>query len=582
MDPRDLLLGTWDYNKTGRAITVQKGPGTNSLTIAHPLVRGGAPCEIKDFIRSDDTVQYEGFSGRLVDGSEIWWDRGVTWTKISGEPADRVRVAAARPRSSSGVRTHSRADGCGHSSRPDPTAGVARAPAASNPGLAFSSRPNPIVSAARAPGASNPELASAAHLLITEADIASRGLEVEQFQARLEPEDKHRNQVREGTKIKVAKELRLGRWGDRLSEVPRIHHADRLTLFQDQSSYAHQSPAALSGYNSTVLGRYEVLAVPCRADLDSQWHMYGAADRRSPFFVLHAVALNVGESAHAHDFNEYSTSTGLNAGKYVRDMGRIFENVLMAAESLGIAHLVFFPFGMGAFMRNLELCDSQYAGGAHNSKNVQLRLNLCQCFAACLAKRWPFIVYLCLTASGDGGEADINTDCFVRAFSSAGIHRAALKVCLGADSLELAQELAMSGQTALVNGANRALIGNHWFSGGARRAIDENLHRRSWLLSAFAYALNDFSSTSSRPALRPAGPGDADALANRVRQLGGKLMPLRLHEADASHRVGGKGTAGGGDGKGAPPGGSASRHPPTMTSSLKGAGRSVAGPVSRH
>merc|ERR1711869_74519 len=64
-----------------------------------------------------------------------------------------------------------------------------------------------------------------------------------------------------------------------------------------------------------------------------------------------------------------------------------------------------------------------------------------------------------------------------------------------ADALiRLAQELAKSSpNVVLVNGANRRLIGNHWFGDHARRAIDENLHRRSWKMAALAYLLNDFS-----------------------------------------------------------------------------------------
>merc|ERR1712217_753515 len=60
------------------------------------------------------------------------------------------------------------------------------------------------------------------------------------------------------------------------------------------------------------------------------------------------------------------------------------------------------------------------------------------------------------------------------------------------DALELANELAMKPKdfghldvddqirkVGMLNGANNKLLGNHWFSHGARNAIDENLHRRS-------------------------------------------------------------------------------------------------------
>eukprot|EP00419_Tripos_fusus_P062755 CAMPEP_0172907818 /NCGR_PEP_ID=MMETSP1075-20121228/179587_1 /TAXON_ID=2916 /ORGANISM="Ceratium fusus, Strain PA161109" /LENGTH=62 /DNA_ID=CAMNT_0013765497 /DNA_START=44 /DNA_END=228 /DNA_ORIENTATION=- len=45
-------------------------------------------------------------------------------------------------------------------------------------------------------------------------------------------------------------------------------------------------------------------------------------------------------------------------------------------------------------------------------------------------------------------------------------------------------------KVGLLNGANRELIGNHWFEDGARFAIDENLHRRSASLARAALLLN--------------------------------------------------------------------------------------------
>lgn len=49
-----------------------------------------------------------------------------------------------------------------------------------------------------------------------------------------------------------------------------------------------------------------------------------------------------------------------------------------------------------------------------------------------------------------------------------------MTVCFNADALELAHQLAglKDGHVALLNGANRKLIGNHWFGGGARIALN--------------------------------------------------------------------------------------------------------------
>ena len=43
----------------------------------------------------------------------------------------------------------------------------------------------------------------------------------------------------------------------------------------------------------------------------------------------------------------------------LEDMGRIFENILTAADDLRLEELVWFPFGMGAFLRNLAKLDNQ-------------------------------------------------------------------------------------------------------------------------------------------------------------------------------------------------------------------------------
>merc|ERR550539_2277317 len=81
------------------------------------------------------------------------------------------------------------------------------------------------------------------------------------------------------------------------------------------------------------------------------------------------------------------------------------------------------------------------------------------------------VVHLCLLTGSE--EAKRNMDAFLRAV----IHvtpefRSRVIICSDADSLQLAQELAMqSKKVMLVNGANRKLLGNHWFGRGANRQL---------------------------------------------------------------------------------------------------------------
>ena len=90
------------------------------------------------------------------------------------------------------------------------------------------------------------------------------------------------------------------------------------------------------------------------------------------------------------------------------------------------------------------------------------------------------------------------------------------------DCLQLAHELSAkawittgSPKVAILNGASRKLVGNHWFQGGARYAIDENLHRRSSSMARAALLLNLNTEPKARKPL---------ALANQVSRWGGQVF----------------------------------------------------------
>ena len=86
--------------------------------------------------------------------------------------------------------------------------------------------------------------------------------------------------------------------------------------------------------------------------------------------------------------------------------------------------------------------------------------------------------------------------------------------------MEVAYQLALDcPDVGLLNGANRRLLGNHWFAGKATQAIDENLHRRSWRLAAAAYVLNHY--VSGDRSVR-----QEDTLQRRVERCGGKVIFL--------------------------------------------------------
>mmetsp|Transcript_65486 Transcript_65486/g.122193 ORF Transcript_65486/g.122193 Transcript_65486/m.122193 type:complete len:514 (-) Transcript_65486:132-1673(-) len=500
------ISGEWECLTNGRnpcIVKVQRQPN-GSHVVEHPQVNKGMKQSYRDLIRPDMSLEYEGFVGRAVPSymapcgkDTVHWSRGpdaVEWRRA-------------------GVKPH-------------PTGG--RQPPATE-----SARPH--ASGERRPGAGGGGGADAwTRFLVTEADMRAAGLFANTF-----PDgsvaDRRRTEVRENTKTKVQQELKLQRWGAPPESVISLPHIDELALLLDNSNYAFSSPDALpSAEGGMTLGRFDVLAVPGRADLDSKWQFrHPVRGKDKPFLVLHAAALNVGESAStASDWPDYCVDGKLDESRYVEDMGRIFDNVMKSADMLKIKHLVWFPFGMGAFLRHLGIHDPRFAGRdiAANAPHIELRRALCRRFAESLFHRRGFKVYLALGPSGAGDEADVNADAFVRALMAKGsVDKEKLEICLHADALELSQQLAEKfhpAQVGMVNGTNRRLIGNHWFEEGAKRAIDENLHRRSWWLAAYAYVLNHRVQSRETDNNNSNQQGTTNTLEWQVQALGGKVFQL--------------------------------------------------------
>lgn len=342
--------------------------------------------------------------------------------------------------------------------------------------------------------------------------------------------DRRRFEVRDGTKAKVAKELGLSEFGRPAAEARSLPPGARdTTLFLDSGQDLSGGSSCLSGQ---LLGRFDVLAVQAAADFDASWRY--TRTKKNRFWVLHAAAINIGESARARDFPDYQDNGGhLDLAAYIEDMGRIFDNLLCSAARLTCRDLVWFPFGMGAFLRNLHENDAWYSKDHKNGQLlVELRHALAQRFVSSVEKTADLTLnrrlHICVSPTERGNEErDANAAAFLKAIrealraSAAGRSRRSMTatawvVHVHGDSLSVVQELANQGRSvALVNGANRNLIGNHWFANGARFAIDENLHRRSWSMAALAYMLNDGARVQS--------PCSSDVLADRVRRMGGRV-----------------------------------------------------------
>lgn len=315
-----------------------------------------------------------------------------------------------------------------------------------------------------------------------------------------------RASVRNSTKTMVARQLGLAHFGDNafVSRWPRCQYADT-TLFTDESRLSTYGSAAAGASN--LLGRYDGVCVRACADYNMSWDQYthhpGTAS--PPFWVLHMAAINIGESARAPDFSDFSNSRGLDEDSYVGSMRRLYDNMVVVCATLRIQHLVMFPFGMGAFLRHLPSIDRRYADWITMQR---LRRRLASEFVDAL-RRCPEPragVHFACAAGGDGAnEGACNRDAFIRAFAAAdALVQQQVIIYPGADSLQLANDLAAgSGAVMLLNGSNRTLIGNHWFNDGAKQAIDENLHRRSWTLSAASYLMNGYGVKVPKTGRRP-------------------------------------------------------------------------------
>jgi len=258
------------------------------------------------------------------------------------------------------------------------------------------------------------------------------------------------------------------------------------------------------------------------------------------FWVIHAAAMNIGESARAEDFNEYSieadskykgnwaSQRALDETKYILDMTNLWRRSLEAAVHLGIQDMVMFPFGMGAFLRNLHQLDGYYS---EPEPRRRLRKGVAKGLFISLAELMQagksMRVHVCLVDTGL--EARVNHNVFIEAAAELVKEMPTMAMLVqfhrNVDALELARSLAATEAggnqvrpVGMLNGANNKLLGNHWFAQGARSAIDENLHRRSGAMCVGSLLMNMATSPQDR---------SLQEFAKNVKLLGGQVVDLK-------------------------------------------------------
>jgi hypothetical protein len=196
---------------------------------------------------------------------------------------------------------------------------------------------------------------------------------------------------------------------------------------------------------------------------------------------------------------------------YLHDVRTITRNIALVADRLDVKHLLWFPFGMGAFMRNLGQIAEDYRKASimqrlrRRTAYTQLRTLLDFLPRQC-------IIHLSLREVDE--ETRANTDAFIRA-----IHEVTsddhiqvkdrIVIDFNSDMSVVATELARTAEQGLevmlVNASNTKLLGNQLWTTSANIAIEENLHRRSVDLACAAYAGNNVA---------------GDDLGSRISRLG--------------------------------------------------------------
>lgn len=266
--------------------------------------------------------------------------------------------------------------------------------------------------------------------------------------------------------------------------------------------YVHCYTPKSTSTNGPILDRFSVISVPAFMDFDESFNEVQCG-KNTVFMVHHIAAINIGEKDKPKtDFDDYCKkgSNMLDEARYVQDMRTIFRIALATQLHGGNRHVVWFPLGMGAFLRYLPTHDVTYKDPLLMRA---LRFRLAESFVHevhGLCKTTNVNVHLCI---GDNSQEAIeNAIAFMSAIAGFTEPLEFLNVWWNADAAAVAQYLANEClpnvmSVSLVNGGNAKKIGNHWFEDSAMKAIDENLHRRSLLMSLMAFLVNGVHSCTT-------------------------------------------------------------------------------------
>jgi len=280
-----------------------------------------------------------------------------------------------------------------------------------------------------------------------------------------------------------------------------------------------QSPKATKP-TSLLQNEGDVLRTTIKMTHDENFNLYSNPANNRSFYAFNAAAINIGETSPPRipeDFARYCSGGNLDEGRYIASMQHIIHNMLQAQQDSGVTDAVWFPIGMGAFLRNLPNNDARYTDP---NLLFALKVQVAEAFVRELENFPQLAIHLCLPMPkpGENQEALDNYNAFITALNAHSTGASRVTVYKNCDATRVAQDLANQNKTVgLANGANRSLLGNMWLADTALIAIDENINRRSEDQALVFVYLNDGTTKRNR---------DSNELMTRVKKYGGTVHSL--------------------------------------------------------
>jgi hypothetical protein len=248
----------------------------------------------------------------------------------------------------------------------------------------------------------------------------------------------------------------------------------------------------------------DVFCAFARMDFDASWNKIEGGSNR--FWTAYAAAPNL-SSADGGGYITFGQRPRFSKERYMEAMKHGVANVALSAQCLGIKHLIWMPFGMGAFLRSLP----ERNKSMNPTKMKELRMEIAKCQVDTLLPLLGSgcVLHLCINPGADSEEAKLNAIAFLVALRRASLSpntTARVVIEVNADASQVACELSTTVEAGtsvmMLNAANQNLLGNHWWKhNSATVAIEENLHRRSVELACIAKAYNPPSAQSTQTLL---------------------------------------------------------------------------------